>query len=132
MNIKKLSLIGLLVFCFQIKSKSSVELGKVNLQKIPFQKLAGECQILIENNLILKIELVDGKRLLRVSFNGNEGSDGTLKIYDDSKKLVIESNFELIKYPYYATVDITNLAFGKYTASLITKQNIHTSVLTIN
>ncbi len=82
--------------------------------------------------LMMRIEIISGKKLLRVSFNGKEGSDGKLKLADARGKEVLSANFELIKFPYYATVDITNLAAGSYTAKLITQEAVHTSELNID
>ncbi len=86
----------------------------------------------VDSNLVLHIEKVDLKSLLRVSFNGNEGNDGKLKIYDQSNNLLIQSNFELIKSPFYATVDISALLPGIYPVSLNTKYGIHHLTLTID
>ncbi len=79
--------------------------------------------------LVLNLESVDSRKLLRISFNGNEGTDGELKIYDDKNTLVTTSNFELIKSPYYATVDVTSLPNGNYSVVLTTKSGNHNSSL---
>ena len=68
---------------------------------------------------------------MRVSFNGNEGNEGTLKIYNSQNALVLESNFELIKSPFYASVDVTNLQAGDYSLVLSTAVDNHTSQLII-
>lgn len=84
------------------------------------------------NDLLeLKVDFVESKKLLRISFNGNEGTDGELKIYNIQNKLVSTSNFELIKSPYYATVDITSLESGSYSVVLITNKGSHNSTLQI-
>ena len=77
------------------------------------------------------LEILDGQKLLRVSFNANEGNDGTLKVYNAQNTLVTESNFELIKSPFYATVDLTALSSGTYTLKLTTAQGEYVSTLTI-
>lgn len=82
--------------------------------------------------LVLRVEIISGKKLLRVSFNANEGSEGKLKLIDNRGKEVLLANFELIKFPYYATVDITNLPTGTYTANLITQLAVHSSELNID
>jgi hypothetical protein len=82
--------------------------------------------------LVLKIEQVDSKKLLRVSFNGNEGVDAEIKIFDDKNSLISSFNLELIKSPYYATVDVTNLQPGKYSVILNTKMGLHNSTIQIN
>ena len=81
--------------------------------------------------LVLNLNFVDSKKLLRVSFNGNEGTDGELKIYDEKNVLVTSSNFELIKSPFYATVDVTALSSGTYMVILVTKSGSHKSNLQI-
>lgn len=91
-----------------------------------------ENSLLFEDNLLLlHLDIVDSGKLLRVSFNGNEGADGELKIYDEKKELVSLSNFELIKTPFYATVDVTSLPSGSYSVVLSTKLGSHTSTLQI-
>ncbi len=77
------------------------------------------------------LENVGGQKLLRVSFNGNEGNDGTLTVFNAQNVQVIESNFELIKSPFYATVDVSNLQAGTYTIKLVTAEREHTSTITI-
>ena len=81
--------------------------------------------------LVLNIAQVDSKKLLRVSFNGNEGVDAEIKIFDDKNTLISSFNLELIKSPYYATVDVTNLQPGKYSVILNTKMGLHNSTIHI-
>ena len=81
--------------------------------------------------MVLNLDFVDSKKLLRVSFNGNEGTDGELKIYDEKNVLVTSSNFELIKSPFYATVDVTALSTGTYLVVLVTNSGSHKSNLQI-
>lgn len=84
-----------------------------------------------EAPFVFYIEQVGNSKLLRVSFNGNEGNEGTLKIYNSQNALVLESNFELIKSPFYASVDVTNLQAGDYSLVLSTAVDNHTSQLII-
>jgi hypothetical protein len=100
-------------------------------KRINFTKTTQTIQSKIDNGLVLKIEIVDSKRLLRVSFNGSEGPEGELKLYNSTNEMVIESNFELIKSPFYATVDISSLPAGTYTAKLTTGIAIHSSSLIV-
>lgn len=97
-----------------------------------------ENQILQLNNsqlddepFVFYTEQVGNYKLLRVSFNGNEGNEGTLKIYNSQNVLVLESNFELIKSPFFASVDLTNLQAGDYSLVLSTAVDNHTSQLVI-
>ena len=84
-----------------------------------------------DNELVLSIVFVESKRILHVSFNGDGGSEGTLKIYSVSHLLIKKVNFELIKYPYYASVDITDILSGTYQVELTTKKGVHTCTLTV-
>lgn len=84
-----------------------------------------------DKDLVLNLVTENSQKLLRVSFNGNEGMEGDLKIFNRAKEQKAEFNFELIKFPNYATVDITDLPPGTYTIELHTKKAIHTSRLTI-
>ena len=72
-----------------------------------------------------------GARVLRVSFNGNEGTDGALQIKQNTT-VVKTAQFELIKQPYYATVDISNLAAGTYQVILTTATGTHSSSILID
>lgn len=85
-----------------------------------------------DNDLVLKLEIIESKKILRVSFNGNEGTDGSLIIFNDQNKPLVQSNFELIKTPFYASVDVSTLSSGKYKVELTTPKGKHTTSLTIN
>jgi len=82
-------------------------------------------------NFILTIVTEGSKKILHISFNNNEGTDGTLKLYNESHMLIKESNFELIKYPYYASVDISEFLPGEYIAELTTREGVHISILKV-
>lgn len=73
----------------------------------------------------------NNNRILRISFNGNEGPEGVLTIYNANNTMVKEASFELIKSPFYASVDITNLPTGLYTAKLVTSKDVHSVPLTV-
>lgn len=81
--------------------------------------------------LVLNIEMHYGARVLRVSFNGNEGTDGTLQIKQNNT-VVKTASFELIKQPFYASVDISNLAIGTYQVVLTTATGTHSSSILID
>ena len=81
--------------------------------------------------LVLNIEMQYGARVLKVSFNGNEGTDGTLQIKLNST-VVKAASFELIKQPFYASVDISNLAAGTYQVILTTATGTHNSSILID
>ena len=81
--------------------------------------------------LVLNIEMQYGARVLLVSFNGNEGTDGTLQIKQNTT-VVKTASFELIKQPFYASVDISNLTVGTYQVILTTATGTHTSSILID
>jgi hypothetical protein len=81
--------------------------------------------------LVLNIEMQYGARVLKVSFNGNEGTDGTLQIKLNNT-VVKAASFELIKQPFYASVDISNLALGTYQVVLTTATGTHSSFILID
>jgi hypothetical protein len=80
-----------------------------------------------EQKLIFQLKKEGSQQILRISFNGNEGNNGTLKIFNTKGDLVKEAHFELIKTPYYASVDVTNLKPGIYSLILKTTAGEHTS-----
>jgi len=125
-TIKKAIFVFLLLFVIAanaIQSKSNVSKNySIFLKNNSFLK---------DELLVLNLDFVDSKKLLRISFNGNEGTDGELKIYDEKNVLVTSSNFELIKSPFYATVDVTALSTGTYLVVLITNSGSHKSNLQI-
>ena len=102
--------------------------SKNNLSKLNEER----CNyFLVDSNLILLIDYDNQDRLLKISFNGNEGNDGTMKILDNNNNVLIESNFELIKSPYYATVNISVLSVGSYQVILETNSQVHTATLVV-
>ena len=111
----------------------SKAIGNIPVYEEAFYKSSMIClaKILNTDDLVLLVVTDGNKRILRVSFNGNEGTDGTFKIYNASHKLVIESNFELIKSPYYASVDISALQPGKYIMELTTTTALHSTILSV-
>lgn len=82
--------------------------------------------------LILKVEMVDGKKIVRISFNGNEGVDAEMNFYNAKNQLVHTANFELIKSPYYASVDVSAMAPGKYSVVLSTQKGKHNATFQLN
>ena len=102
--------------------------SKNNLSKLKEER----CNyFLVDSNLILLIDYDNQDRLLKISFNGSEGNDGTMKILDINNNVLIESNFELIKSPYYATVNISFLSVGSYQVLLETNSQVHTATLVV-
>lgn len=122
---KRTLVFACLFFAFPFMKANANEFISVFTQKQI--KAMKNSLLLTDNLLVLNIESVDSRKLLRISFNGNEGTDGELKIYDVNNTLVNTSNFELIKSPYYATVDVTSLPLGSYSVVLTTKSGNHNS-----
>ena len=114
---------------------SVVQIKQISNQESNNVTVAGDSLSTLDQNkdvdLILNNITENSKRILRVSFNGNEGSEGSLKMISLSNKVLKEANFELIKYPYYASVDITDLPAATYKVELATKKGIHTSFLIV-
>ncbi|MEI6021639.1 MAG: hypothetical protein WCR21_10965 [Bacteroidota bacterium] len=136
-NEKKLAGALILFFCFLVLPISQVIANSSEKDLTKKTPLDGDvkCAGILKGNdaaLVMRVEIVGGKKLLRVSFNANEGSEGSLKMVDARGKEVLRANFELIKFPYYATVDVTNLAAGTYTVKLKTQEAVHTNELNID
>jgi hypothetical protein len=124
----KLLFVSLIFAFFFTKTNANVPITNFTQKNI---KTIKNSLLFTDNPLVLNLESVDSRKLLRVSFNGNEGIDGELKIYDDQNTLVSTSNFELIKSPFYATVDVTSLKSGSYSVILYTKSGSHNTTLQI-
>ncbi len=84
-----------------------------------------------DSDIVLNLEHMFNKKLLQVSLNVQEEGDGRLKIFNLDGKALISANIELIKYPYYATVDVTSLTSGTYVAIVMTTKGIHSTNLII-
>jgi hypothetical protein len=83
-----------------------------------------------DSSLVLVLDQSNGKKILKVSFNGNEGNEGSLVILSNSI-IVKSAQFELIKTPYSASVDVSNLASGTYEVILTTASGTHSAQITI-
>lgn len=81
--------------------------------------------------VVFEIVKENNSNLLRISFNKEEGQEATFVIYNAQNRVLLESNFELIKYPNYATVDISNLAKGSYQTMLTTQKGRYSKTLVI-
>lgn len=84
-----------------------------------------------DSDIVLNLEHMFNKKLLQVSLNVDQEGDGRLKIFNLDGKSLISANIELIKYPYYATVDVTSLNSGTYVAIVMTTKGIHSTTLII-
>lgn len=92
-------------------------------------------QLLVNNpivgDLILEFLKIENSKIIRISFNGNEGMHGDLYLIDSNNKKVGEFNFELIKTPNYASIDVSDLSKGTYTAVLKTEKGSHNAIIQI-
>jgi hypothetical protein len=68
---------------------------------------------------------------LHVSFNGNEGSTGTLKIFNADNQLVHVFQIELKAAPNFYNVNLNEFSDGQYTLELTTTNAVHTTQITI-
>jgi hypothetical protein len=121
----------LLIFIFAVNvtftgNARLVSSASLNANEAVFATPNGDRQV------ILKTDSQGSHRILRISFEGNEGKEGTLQIFNSTNTLVKTSTFELIKSPFYASVDITDLMPGEYTVQLTTQIATHTASFKIN
>lgn len=85
-----------------------------------------------DKELILKIADNYGTKVVYVSFDGVDDYIGELTITDKNNRVVqyIEV-FEIINYPNYATINISEFSTGEYTFVLKTKIRSYSSIITI-
>jgi hypothetical protein len=83
-------------------------------------------------NLQTQIIKNGGDANLNISFNGIEGSSGSLSIYNASSELVMELQITLKPSPDFTTVNLGEFAEGTYTCNLTTTSGVHVSHFTIN
>ncbi len=83
-------------------------------------------------NLQTQIIKNNGDANLNISFNGIEGSSGSLSIYNASSELVMELQITLKQSPDFTTVNLGEFTEGTYTCNLTTTSGAHVSHFTIN
>jgi hypothetical protein len=81
----------------------------------------------------LKLEVMqDGSHIeLHVSYNGTEGTNGTLRILNASTQPVSQFDIKLIKQPDFITLRLDEYAAGIYSAEVTTANGIHIAHFTI-
>lgn len=84
-----------------------------------------------DSTIVLNVVNMFNKKLLHVSVNSSAIGEGKLKIIDINGREVLSANIEIIRYPYYATVDITALSNGSYVLAVKSPQGIHSTNLII-
>ena len=85
-----------------------------------------------DKELILKIADNYGTKVVHVSFDGVDDYIGELTIMDKNNRVVqfIEV-FEIISYPNYGTINVSEFSSGEYTFVLKTKIRSYSSIITI-
>ncbi|MCX6310392.1 MAG: hypothetical protein NT084_02005 [Bacteroidetes bacterium] len=116
---------------FNLSKNQSALIAQKSLSLLAEKKQHSISYFSLEPDMVLSVSTSNSKKLLFVSFNANEGSDGTMRIFNSAHKVAVESNFELIKSPFYATVDISGLRAGDYTVELTTSIGTHIMSLQI-
>ena len=119
-TIKTILLLAFIIFISKYSSAQSVKVVTNN-----------PAVVTDDTQLKLKLNKEDWKINVQVSFNGNEGNKGKLKVYNSSKELVTEFDIELKKSPEYYSVNLDEFANDTYTFELTTGSGVHTSYLII-
>ncbi|MEI6487532.1 MAG: hypothetical protein WCP52_01145 [Bacteroidota bacterium] len=119
-----------LVIGFATVSKAQIKVSSSN----PTAEELGEGKWLVNNDKKLNAEMIktDSKQEIRVSFAGNEGPKGNLKIYNSIHQLITEYTIELKKAPEYYSIYVAEFSDGEFTLRLTTDKGMHTTQLTIN
>ena len=82
-------------------------------------------------NLVLTYVNNEGHMDAHISFNGNEGTTGTVKIFNANNQLVNAFEINLIPSPNFSIINLNEYAAGVYSFELTTGSGVHTSHLTI-
>ena len=84
-----------------------------------------------DENIKIKAKKEDWKVEVQISYDGDEGQKGKLRIYNSQQQLINEFEIELMKSPGYYSLNLSEFAVDNYTIELITEKGIHTSHLII-
>jgi hypothetical protein len=84
-----------------------------------------------DNPLTVSLVKQDSEIALRISFSGNEGTTGTVKIYNSQNQFVNSFPVELKNLPNYYSVNLNEFADGVYQIHLVTSVGVHTTQITI-
>ena len=82
-------------------------------------------------NLQLTLVKNDWDINLHISFNGNEGTNGTIKVYNSSNQFVNQFNISLVNSPAFSSINLGEWSSGTYLVELTTASGVHTSHFTI-
>ena len=127
---KQLYLLAFLAMYMSSNSIAAVE--RVNSFKSKFYSKGFFISMPADDpNLQFTVIKNDWEINVHVSFNGNEGANGTLKIYNASNQLVSEFAINLVSSPGFATINLNEWSSGIYSVELTTASGVHTSHFTI-
>ena len=130
-TVKQLIAITFLTLCINVKSNASV-CKMITSQSNSFLRSFNSLLVSDDPNLVLNATK-DGSRVnLQVSFNGNEGITGTLKILNGSNELLREFQINLKQSPNNESINLSEYDSGTYTCILVTSSGTHISHFTIN
>jgi len=83
-------------------------------------------------NFIVTLSKNGGNMDAHVSFNGTEGSRGTVKIINANNQLVNQNEITLNHAPDFSVINLTEFVPGVYTFELTTANSVHITHLTID
>ena len=81
--------------------------------------------------LVINTVKTDLEKVVHVSFQGDEGAIGKLQIVNSLQQIIYDIDIELIKLPYYTTINIVEFLPGTYSVLLTTEKKKHSSILNI-
>ena len=122
MKISKLLIVCVLTLCISAKTSGAFTTSKI----IHSTTIATDSVLQVQ-----VIKLSSSKMNAQVSFNGNEGTTGKMKIYNSSHQLVIQFTIDLKHAPLFTKINLNEFAPGTYTFELTTSMGVHTSTILI-
>ena len=84
-----------------------------------------------DENFVVVFSHTENRAEAHVSFNGNEGTTGTVKIKNANNELVNKFEIGLVHTPNFSTIDLTEYATGVYAFELTTATAVHVSHITV-
>jgi hypothetical protein len=83
-------------------------------------------------SLLLKIADNHGQKVVQVSFDGVDAPTGQLEITNAAGRVMLLMEiFEIVKNPYYATINVSEFSSGDYIFTLKTKIRSYSSTITV-
>ena len=129
-NTKQLIVIAIITICITTKMNASKEINSIS-KKSFFTKCLNIAMPADDANLQLIAIVNESVINLHVSFNGNEGATGSMKIYNASNQMVTEVDVNLVAAPSFTIVNLNEWSPGTYSVELTTSSGTHTSHFTI-